>query len=235
MFNEIEYTDSSEIFDAWQGKSDFISAWLYHGKFAQWLIYKLQPRSLVELGSHFGFSYFTFCKTIKRLNVPCEAVAVDTWGGWGGEFQSGKFTKEYWDDVYKNVQKMNEEYSNFSKLLRMAFDDAVHLVPDNSVDLLHIDGCHKYEAVANDWKKWKPKLTKDGVVLFHDTNVRNSKRNFGVWRLFEEIGKDWHTFEFLHCFGLGIASKNPDTLPELFHASKEQVEEIRKFFDEENE
>ncbi len=87
-------------------------------------------------------------------------------------------------------------------LRRETFDQAAAAFADGSVDLLHLDGCHHYEAVARDLERWLPKLSDRGVVLLHDTHVREN--GFGVWRLWEELAPRYRSFAFAHGHGLGV-------------------------------
>jgi hypothetical protein len=84
----------------------------------------------------------------------------------------------------------------------MTFDQALTRIPDASVDLLHIDGLHTYDAVKNDYETWLPKLSDRAVVLFHDT--METQRDFGVHRLWAELSPNVPSFNFEHGHGLGI-------------------------------
>src|SRR5436305_1346126 len=58
-----------------------VSAWRGHAPFAFWLINALLPKRVVELGTHWGFSYFVFCQAVKELGLNTSCHAVDTWQG----------------------------------------------------------------------------------------------------------------------------------------------------------
>jgi hypothetical protein len=122
---------------------------------------------------------------------------VDTWEG---DEHSG----QYGEDVFSQVLAKNQEcFAAFSSLLRMTFDDAQAYFANESVDLLHIDGLHTYEAVRHDFETWLPKLAPGAVVLLHDTNVR--ERSFGVWKFWEELKARYPShLEFSHSHGLGV-------------------------------
>jgi glycosyltransferase involved in cell wall biosynthesis/predicted O-methyltransferase YrrM len=199
------------------------SAWLEHGPFAFWLADQLRPRTFVELGAHNGYSYFCFCQAIDKLNIGATCYAVDTW-------QGDEHAGFYDESVYQSVVSKNERYRAFSQLLRMRFDEALQYFPDKSIDLLHIDGRHFYDDVKEDFESWLPKLSPCGIILFHDTQVR--ERNFGVWRLFEELSASYSTFNFVHGHGLGVLAvdKIPETLSSLFSASGEDVDIIRRSY-----
>src|SRR5207244_10076976 len=97
----------------------------------------------------------------------------------------------------------NACYAGFSRLMRMSFDDAAACFGDGSIELLHIDGLHTYEAARRDFETWFPKLAPDAIVLFHDTNVREG--NFGVWRLWADLQQRFpNNLEFTHSNGLGV-------------------------------
>jgi hypothetical protein len=172
------------------------SAWLEHGPFAIWLAKQMAPGVFVELGSHNGFSYFAFCESLKSLSGMHQAFAIDTW-------QGDSHAGFYGDDVYSQVQEVNAHYySGFSTLIRSTFDEALVHFDDMKVDLLHIDGLHTYEAVKHDFESWKSKLSDHAVVLFHDTNVRQT--DFGVHKLWSELRNEYPNFTFSHGHGLGV-------------------------------
>lgn len=183
------------------------SAWAGHVPFADWIMTQMRPRIFVELGSHSGTSYAAFCEAVLRNKYPTLCFAVDTWMG---DDHAGP----YGETVFEDLKAFNSDrYGRFSSLLRKTFDQALGDVPDGAVDLLHIDGLHTYEAVRHDFDTWLPKLSKSAIVLFHDTAVR--EREFGVWRLWEELRQRYRGFEFTHSHGLGVLQVGTEVAPAL--------------------
>ena len=173
------------------------NAWCGHLPFAAWLVRILEPKIFVELGTHSGNSYFSFCQSAKESNLAAKCYAVDTW-------QGDEHAGNYGDEVFHQVNDHNQaHYAGFSRLFKMKFDEAMSHFADGSIELLHIDGLHTYEAVKHDFETWLPKLASGAVVLFHDINVR--ERGFGVWKFWEELQPHYqNNIEFLHSHGLGV-------------------------------
>ena len=181
--------------------------WTGHLSFAFWLTKALRPRSFVELGTHTGNSYFAFCQGMAAYTASGRAYAVDTWAG---DEHAGFYGNEVYSDV---VAFNNQHFRQFSTLIRSTFDEARPYFAEGSIDLLHIDGMHSYEAVRHDFETWRPALSKRAVVVFHDTNVR--ERDFGVWRFWMEISGSHPSFEFAHSNGLGVLGVGTDLPPTL--------------------
>jgi len=184
--------------------------WAGHIPFAFWLMSVMRPRRLVELGTHKGNSYCAFCQAAERLKIDITATAVDTWQG------DVHMAPE--NGLYEELSSYHDpKYGHFSTLLRATFDDAKRYFADGSIDLLHIDGTHTYEAVKNDFENWLPSLSDRSVVLFHDVEVRRD--DFGVWKLWEEIKDQYPSFKFTHSYGLGVLAvgrNQNDILKRLF-------------------
>lgn len=176
------------------------TGWVPHTPCAAALVRTLRPGIIVELGTHTGNSYFAFCQAVEEFHILADCYAVDTWKG---DFQAGIYD----ESVYRQVCDYNQaNYSKFSRLMRMTFDEAASRFSDESIDILHIDGLHTYEAVKHDFETWLPKVRDGGVILFHDICARHGR--FGVWRLWSEIKQTHpHTLTLLHSHGLGVMVK----------------------------
>ena len=201
-------------------------AWTGHIPFAQALICIMRPKVFVELGTHSGNSFCAFCQAIRDEKLGTYSYAVDTWGG---DDQAG-----YYDDAVFNdlAPYVHAAYSRFAKLLRMTFNEGLSQFDDGSIDLLHIDGLHTYEAVRHDFEAWKGKLSPRGVVLFHDTQVFD--RDFGVYRLWAELREEYCGFEFLHSHGLGILLVGTEVAPavvEFINLAIENPDPIQSLFE----
>lgn len=174
--------------------------WLGHVAFANILVQELRPGCIVELGTHWGNSYFAFCQAVREAGCATRCYSVDTWEG-------DPQASFYGSEVFDAVNRRNEElYSDFSTLKRMRFDEARPDFAPNSIDILHIDGLHFYENVREDFESWIDTVKPGGIVLLHDTN--EFQEGFGAPRFWDELSRtspEHHLFR--HSHGLGVWRK----------------------------
>jgi hypothetical protein len=183
------------------------SAWWRHVPFGHWVASAARPLVLVELGTGAGVSYSAFCQAVARGSLGTRCYAIDTWGDSPDANLRGE---EVFDDL---TRFHDERFGAFSSLIRSSFDEAPSHFAERTVDLLHIDGLHAYEAVRRNFENWKPKLSDRAVALFHNTNMRSG--DFGVWRLWSELCQQFPNFEFLHGNGLGVLAIGKDAPPAI--------------------
>ena len=204
----------SEFFsDAFAAHEDPVpSTWKSHVPFLLCLLNFMKPRRFVEIGTAWGHCFFAACQASRAMGWGVECVAIDTWEG-------DEHTGHYSEDVFRQFTHiLHTKYRQSATYLRRTFDEANLQFAPGSIDLLHIDGLHTYEAVSHDYLAWLPKMSDRGVIMFHDTQERG--RGFGVWRLWHEVRESYPSFEFAHGHGLGIILVGSKPAPK-----------VRKLFD----
>ncbi len=204
------------------------STWVDHMPFGYDIVAALRPRLVVELGAYNGLSFFTFCQSMKENDIEGLCYAVDTWEG-------DAHTGDYDGGIVESVRAhAREHYRGSAYLLQMRFSEALPQFAAQSIDLLHIDGLHSYEAVREDFESWYPKLAPGGIVLLHDIQARLP--GFGAWRFFEELRGRHECFAFRHGFGLGVLRKPGAREPGhpllrlLFHSDAAERRALRQFY-----
>lgn len=204
------------------------STWVDHLPFGYDIIAAIRPQLLVELGTQHGTSFFCFCQSMTENRVDGLCYAVDTWAG-------DEHTGEYDNSIFETVQKhARSHYASIAYLMRMLFNDALAHFSDESVDLVHIDGLHTYEAVSEDFHNWYPKVKPGGVILFHDIQAR--MMDFGAWKFWEETAPRHNSFTFKQGFGLGVLRKpggpalTDPLLRMLFEGDSATHDNLRAFY-----
>lgn len=182
-------------------------AWIGHIPFAYHLVSIMKPSLVVELGSFRGNSLNAFCQSVDDHAIDAKVVGIDAWEG---DLHMGSFPEEYYQELQAFI---NTHYASFASLQKSYFDDAVGSFDDGSIDLLHIDGLHTYEAVKHDFETWLPKLSNKAVVLFHDTTV--IQKDFGVIQFWSEISKNYPSFNFNFSHGLGVLAVGKAVSPRV--------------------
>ena len=181
-----------------------VGAWTDNLPFAYDAVAALRPKILVELGTDRGESYFTFCQSIAEHATGTRCFAVDTWRG-------DNHAGGYDETTFAEVSAHNaQHYSAFSTLLRCTFDEALERFEPGTIDLLHLDGLHTEAAVRHDLEAWLPKLRAGGILLMHDISVRT--REFGVWKVWDEVRTRGPSYAFTDGPGLGAWQKPPAVL-----------------------
>jgi methyltransferase family protein len=193
--------------------------WANHLPFSADLVAALRPHVLVELGVGYGDSYFGFCQAVAEAGVACTCYGVDL-------FEDAA--------VYEAVSRHSDRfYRSFSHLPRIGFEEALGQFSNASIGLLHINAFCTYEGARRGFDEWLPKMHPGGVILLHGISVRSG--DHGVWRLWEELSRDFQAFGFRGGDGLGVlrnkgASADNGYLDELFSSSAEHQERIRRYY-----
>lgn len=144
----------------------FFSQRLFHRNIAErilkiasltvWDVYHLfthgsslaQGATYLEIGSHLGGSMLSVAYGAESIQRCITLKAIDK-----------NFPKEF---------LVNTRHINYLELIESVSELAEEQISNNSIDLLFIDGDHRYKFVEMDINNYWPKLKPGGVLLGHD-------------------------------------------------------------------
>jgi len=195
--------------------------WSGHRRFVYDLMVNLEPALTVELGSHFGVSFFAMSQAVKDHSLGGKLVAIDTW-------QGDEHAGFYGDEVFDQFQHVRTTLFDGveADIVRARFEEAVESFEDGSIDVLHIDGLHTYEATKRDHELWGSKLKENGIILFHDVA---ESAGYGTSAYWNEIRVRSDSFAFPHSFGLGVLF--PNGVPPEMEGFIEDVSPLRDWYE----
>ena len=132
---------------------------------------KRQGMVVLEVGSWVGNgSTRVIAETIR--NVGGALYCVDTWAGSDNVDHHREYRDRYntlFTVFSDNVHKYNAKH--IVKPLVMPSVEASRLFPDESLDLIFIDGNHGYSHAKDDMLAWLPKVRSGGILCGHDCDA----------------------------------------------------------------
>jgi len=141
--------------------------------------------SIIEIGSWKGRSTHALLSGCKG-----PVIAVDHFKGSIGEEKEHQEAKDH--DIYEEFIKNVGSFKNL-KVMRTDSLKAACLFEDKSVDMVFIDGGHRYEEVKRDIEAWLPKTRR--IICGHDYNWNSVKQaveeKFGFVDTAETIWLKW--------------------------------------------
>ena len=123
---------------------------------------EIKPKTIVEIGTALGGTLYLLTK-IADTNA--KLVSIDLPGGlFGGGYERWRIPliQSFARDSQEIVLMRNDSHE----------EETVRKLKDTiggvGIDLLFIDGDHRYEGVRKDFEMYSPLVRKGGIIAFHD-------------------------------------------------------------------
>ena len=150
---------------------------------------------IVEVDVRYGNFTVFLSKLVDKYNKNISIIGIDLWekyDNYGGIN----------DNSYIMMTNLLSKYKNI-KLIQMDSTESADLFEDNEIDIVIIDGDHRYDKVKSDINAWLPKLKNNGIMYCHDYNCKN----FNVARVVNEIIKNIEILDYNSTFWICKNSK----------------------------
>jgi predicted O-methyltransferase YrrM len=116
---------------------------------------------VAEVGCYAGESTVAWAIKAKQL------FAIDPWGN---NYDKNDTSSEEVPmvQIYAEFLQRIEPYKNKVCVIHETSTEAVKRFLNESIDVVYIDACHKYESVKEDIFAWYPKVKIGGFICGHD-------------------------------------------------------------------
>lgn len=148
-------------------------------------INSLKPERVLCVGSKQGYVPAVCalaCKYLSYGHVDFVDAGYDqeeenNWGGNG-----------FWKKVDPAEHFSLFGINNFLTSYVMTSAAFARAYPRRRYGYIYIDGDHSYEGVKADYRRFWPRLSHGGFMVFHDINTKGAYHDseFGVWRFWQE-------------------------------------------------
>lgn len=134
----------------------------------KWANEKGATGTAVEIGSYSGEGTMILAKYFKHV------LAVDPWlNGYDiNDVASSQCPMKF---VLAKFHENTKGFDNVSYSQSKSLD-ALDFIKDGELDLVYVDGDHRYEAVLADLKGWLPKLRAGGIMAGHDWSFKDVQK-----------------------------------------------------------
>lgn len=140
-------------------------------------------RRYVELGVWQGESLRFMGELCRSLGYATVCYGIDTFRG-----DSFAGTPLIAGEPWQAARAIREQCPPNTVVLAHTFDQAAEYFDNDSIDVLLIDGDHRYESVKHDYLTWRPKVRPGGLIFLHDIDVTTPHYPpFGVKRFWSEL------------------------------------------------
>lgn len=152
-------------------------------------------RTLVPPGSacaEIGVFEGTFSKQIAESVQPSSLYMIDLFTGWcdSGNEDGNNVVHRNMDEMYKNLLAYSHD-KPMLRVLKGKSADILSTFPDNSLDMVYLDGDHSYAGVKTDLHAAFPKVRPGGWIMGHDYEMNMMKArtwyDFGVKQAVDEF------------------------------------------------
>lgn len=154
----------------------------------------LQFKNVAEIGVWRG----DYSLELLQRNPNCHLYCIDPWVPYENTFRK---TVEIQDKFFADMQNNLRHYINTGRvtIIRKHSIDALNNIEDNSLDVIYIDGDHRFNYVMLDLIYYSQKVKRGGIVALHDychmknggvvyaVNAFTSAHNINPWFVTKEV------------------------------------------------
>lgn len=155
------------------------------------LLKKRKLRTIVEIGTAGGGTLYAWCRIAQPDAL---LVSIDLPGGpFGGGYPRSDIKK--FRRYKKKAQRMYLLREDSHKTATQ--EKVKKILRDRSIDLLFLDGDHRYSGVKKDFRMYSPLVKKGGLVVLHDILFHPRVRACRVDRFWSEMKCCFRRREFI--------------------------------------